>query len=213
MATALFLRALRLAAGLLLPVAGAWAQAGGVANATLLAQGSGGTEIYLRDLPENLHPNRPLPVSADNLVMLTQVGNSNTAGVAQVGDFNQARMAVLGDNNTTTLTQRGNRNAADIRVAGNNNPVAVTQNGDRNQYELDLTSSSNTPVNVVQNGSGNRVQSELSGSGRQYNVSQFGNNNELTQRENAASVLPKGYSVEMRGTGMRLTIEQNRVIP
>lgn len=213
MATALFTRALQLAACLLLPVAGAWAQSASMANATPLAQGSGGTELYLRDLPENLHPNRPLLLNADNMVMLTQVGNSNIAGINQVGDANLARMAVQGNNNTTTLTQRGNRNAANIDVAGDNNPVAVTQNGNGNQYELDLTSSSNTPVNVVQNGSGNRVQSELSGSGRQYNVTQFGNNNELTQRENASSVLPKGYSVEMRGTGMRLTIEQNRVIP
>lgn len=209
----LLIRALSVSAGLLLSGAGAWAQSGSTANATPLAQGSGGTELYLRDLPENLHPTRTIPLNADNIVMLTQVGSSNVASLTQLGDANQAQMVVLGNHNTTTLAQRGNRNIADISVDGNHNPVDVKQNGNGNEYELDLTGSSNTPVNVLQNGSGNRIQSELSGNGRQYNVSQYGNNNELTQRENASSVLPKGYSVEMRGTGMRITIEQSRVIP
>ena len=99
-----------------------------------------------------------------------------------------------------------------VRLTGSNNPVDMTQRGNRNQLDLELTGTSTT-VNLTQQGNDNRVQSALAGNNREYSVSQLGNNNELTQREGAATVLPQGYSVEMRGTGIRMTIEQGRATP
>lgn len=193
------------------PLADARAQTS--ANAVPVAQTASGTELYVRDLPENLRPDRPLPVGVDNRVLLLQTGNGNLADIVQAGDANQAELAVLGNANATLLTQQGNANAANLRLTGDNNAVSATQRGTANRYDLDLTGS-NLPVNVVQDGNGNRVQSTLAGGGeRRYGVQQVGNNNELTQREGADTVLPQGYSVEMRGTGIRMTIEQGRAVP
>jgi minor curlin subunit len=197
---------------------GAWplarARAQTSANPVPVAQTAAGTELYVRDLPENLRPDRPLPTGFDNRVLLLQTGSGNLADIVQAGDANQAQIAVLGNANATTLTQQGTRNTADLRLTGDNNAVSATQRGTANRYELDLAGS-NLPVSVVQEGNGNRVQSNLSGPGgdRRYGVQQVGNNNELTQRESATSVLPQGYSVEMRGTGIRMTIEQGRAVP
>lgn len=195
-----------------LPLASAQAQTS--ANTVPVVQTSSGTELYLRDLPESLHPDHPLPTGVDNRVLLLQTGNGNLADITQAGDLNQAQIAVLGNANVTTLTQQGAANSANLRLAGDNNVVSAAQRGTRNQYDLDLVGS-NTPVTVVQDGNGNRVQSALTSTNaeRQYSVSQTGNNNELTQREGAGSVLPQGYSVEMRGTGIRMTIEQGRAVP
>ncbi|HET9505004.1 MAG TPA: hypothetical protein VFO93_15785 [Hymenobacter sp.] len=195
----------------LLPLAAARAQTS--ANAVPVAQTASGTELYVRDLPENLRPDRPLPVGVDNRVLLLQNGNGNLADIMQAGDTNQAEVVVQGNANATLLTQQGNANAATLRLSGNNNAVSATQRGNGNRYDLDL-SGSNLPVNVVQDGNGNRVQSALAGGiDRRYSVQQVGNNNELTQREGAGTVLPQGYSVEMRGTGIRMTIEQGRAVP
>lgn len=195
----------------LLPLAAARAQTS--ANTVPVAQTTSGTDLYVRDLPENLRPDRPLPVGFDNRVLLLQTGNGNLADIVQAGDANQAEIAVLGNANATLLSQQGNANAATMRLAGDNNAVSATQRGTANRYDLDLTGS-NLPVNVVQDGNGNRVQSTLTGGGeRRYGVQQVGNNNELTQREGADTVLPQGYSVEMRGTGIRMTIEQGRAVP
>jgi len=189
------------------------AQAQTSANTVPVVQTSSGGELYVRDLPENLRPGRPLPIEADNRVLLLQTGNGNLADIVQAGDLNQAQIAVLGNANVTTLTQQGNGNSANLRLTGDNNAVSAAQRGTRNQYDLDLAGS-NTPVNLVQDGNGNRVQSTLTGGGdRRYGVQQVGNNNELTQREGADTVLPQGYSVEMRGTGIRMTIEQGRAVP
>lgn len=197
----------------LLPLAAARAQTS--ANAVPVAQTASGTELYVRDLPENLRPDRPLPVGVDNRLLLLQTGNGNLADIVQAGDANQAELAVLGNANATLLNQQGTTNAANLRLTGDNNTVSATQRGTGNRYDLDLTGS-NLPVNVVQDGNGNRVQSTLTGSGggeRRYGVQQVGNNNELTQREGADTVLPQGYNIEMRGTGIRMTIEQGRAVP
>ena len=194
-----------------LPLLSARAQTS--ANTVPVVQTSSGGELYVRDLPENLRPDRPLPVGVDNRVLLLQTGNGNLADIVQAGDANQAEIAVLGNANATLLSQQGNANAATMRLAGDNNAVSATQRGTANRYDLDLTGS-NLPVNVVQDGNGNRVQSSLTGGGeRRYGVQQVGNNNELTQREGAGTVLPQGYNIEMRGTGIRMTIEQGRAVP
>ena len=191
----------------LLPSA-AWAQL--VSNPKPAIQ-SRDPELDLRDAP--LHALRLVPAlsAADNVSILSQVGNNNESYMAQIGDYNLSRLAITGSNNSTTVTQQGNRNTFDMDLTGNNNPVSLKQSGNNNVYNMDLNAS-NTPVNLVQDGNSNRVSSSLTGNNRQYNISQYGNNNLLNQVE-GNSILPQGYSVEMRGNGIRLSIEQGHVKP
>ena len=151
--------------------------------------------------------------NADNVSILSQIGNSNEAFIRQAGDDNTSRLAILGDGNKTEVIQEGRRNFFDMDLVGNNNPVSVKQFGNNNVYDMDLNAS-NTPINLVQNGTSNRVVSNLmAATEREYSIRQYGNNNVLNQAEGNASVLQKGYSVEMRGNGIRMTIEQGRVTP
>ena len=150
--------------------------------------------------------------NADNVSLLTQIGNSNEAFIRQVGDDNASRLTVVGDGNKTEVIQEGRRNFFDMDLVGSNNPVSVKQFGNNNVYDVDLNAS-NTPITLVQNGTSNRVISNLTATDREYSIRQYGNNNVLNQAEGNASVLQKGYSVEMRGNGIRMTIEQGRVTP
>ena len=109
------------------------AQAQTSANTVPVVQTSSGGELYVRDLPENLRPGRPLPIEADNRVLLLQTGNGNLADIVQAGDANQAELAVLGNANATLLTQQGTANAATLRLAGDNNAVSATQRGTGNR--------------------------------------------------------------------------------
>ena len=150
--------------------------------------------------------------SADNVSLLSQIGNSNEAFIKQVGDDNASRLAILGSNNKTDITQSGRRNLLELDLVGNNNPIVVKQFGNNNVYDVDLNVS-NTPVNLVQNGNSNRVVSSLTATDREYSIRQYGNNNVLNQVEGNATLLQKGYNVEMRGNGIRMTIEQGRATP
>lgn len=190
------------------------AHAQSVANLKPSAQPTPDNEIGIRDLPEQLRPAAPLLSAADNVAFLSQVGSNNDSFIAQVGDQNLARLSIVGSGNTTAVLQDGNKNRFEMTVTGDNNPVSLTQLGDNNAYVMDLNAS-NTPVNLVQNGAGNRVSSSLTAiNNRQYNISQYGNNNLLNQAEGrGATLAPQGYSVEMRGNGIRMTIDQGRVGP
>ena len=183
----------------------AWAQL--VSNPKPAIQ-SRDPELDLRDAPLQALRLAPAIGNADNVSILSQVGNSNESYMAQIGDYNLARLAIVGNSNTTAVSQKGNHNVFDMDITGNSNPVTLKQLGDNNLYSMDLNAS-NTPVNLVQDGNNNRVTSNLAGNNRQYNISQYGNNNLLNQVE-GASILPQGYSVEMRGNGIRLSIEQGR---
>ena len=193
--------------GLALAPAAGWAQL--VSNPKPALQ----SRDPILDLRENPHhPARlsPLLALADNAAVLSQRGNRNEAFIAQIGEDNFARLAITGNGNTTAVTQLGNNNLFDLTLTGNNNPVSVQQLGNNNVYDMDLNAT-NTPVSLVQNGSGNRVNNNLAGSNRAYNIGQFGNNNLLNQVEGNASMLQQGYSVQMRGNGIRMTISQGQV--
>ena len=185
-----------------------WAQL--VSNTKPAAQG-GHSDLDLREASQQPLRLAQLIGNADNVSLLTQIGNSNEAFIRQVGDDNVSRLAITGNDNKTEVIQEGRRNLFDMDLSGNNNPVSIRQYGNNNAYEMELNAS-NTPVNLVQNGGGNRVVSNLTGTDREYNIGQYGNNNVLTQVE-GNTVLQKGYSVEMRGNGIRLNIEQGRVTP
>lgn len=191
----------------LVPCAG-WAQL--VSNPKPAPQ-SRDPDLDLRDAPLQSRRLAPVLNNADNVAILNQLGNNNESFITQVGDNNLTRLAIEGSNNNTTIVQRGDRNTFDMDLTGNNNPVTLKQLGNNNVYDMDLNAS-NTPINLVQQGNGNRVSSDLTGTNRQYNISQYGNNNLLNQVE-GSSILPQGYNVEMRGNGIRLTIEQGRVAP
>ena len=128
--------------------------------------------------------------SSPNEALIVQAGTANISGFYQYGSGNQASLTLEGSRNTSTVYQRGNNNTFDGRVVGDRNDVDVVQNGQNNRSTLDAA-----------------------GNGRRYPVLQVGNNNQLTQREAAGTTAPQGYGVEMRGNGIRLTIEQGRAQP
>ncbi|MCA8829460.1 hypothetical protein [Hymenobacter pini] len=128
----------------------------------------------------------------DNRATATQYntgGAVNQAYIVQVGNYNLADVTQEGRGNTATVSQDGNRNQARLTVDGNDNTIAITQDGNRNV-----------------------VQGTVEADSRRYQIAQYGNNNTLTQLENSAAS-PQGYSIEMRGQGIRLSVEQGKVSP
>ena len=71
-------------------------------------------------------------------------------------------------------------------------------------------SGNDNELNIQQDGANNRVQSEVRQNDRTYSISQIGYGNTLTQKETTTQS-PQGYSIEMRGVGISVTIEQGRV--
>ncbi|WP_426490975.1 hypothetical protein [Hymenobacter sp. 102] len=150
-------------------------------------------------------PVGPAAAIADtrNLAILLQNGNDNRATatqyntggavnqayIVQVGNYNLADVTQDGAGNTATVGQNGNRNQARLTVDGNDNAIAITQEGNRNV-----------------------VQGTVEADARRYQIAQYGNGNTLTQLENSTAS-PQGYSIEMRGQGIRLSVEQGRVSP
>jgi minor curlin subunit len=67
-------------------------------------------------------------------------------------------------------------------------------------------------LNVLQDGSHNTLNSDIRLNDRRYDIRQYGSNNTLTQVETTQQA-PKGYTVEMHGQGINLTIEQSKVFP
>ncbi|UYZ59615.1 hypothetical protein [Hymenobacter latericus] len=153
-------------------------------------------EIGLDRLPASA----PSPLNANNVATLHQqgVGNhaqsvqnnpgllSNLAYIRQVGAGNEAQLSQTGSGNRSSVHQRGSRNRVASSVVGNDNEIEV-----------------------VQRGSQNVVSSEVVNDGRQYTILQQGSNNRLNQVETSPAS-PKGYTVEMRGNGINITIEQGK---
>lgn len=133
----------------------------------------------------------------------------NQAYVVQAGAANVLGLGQTGGNNNAYIGQKGTGNRSDYLQNGQGNSLNLAQNGSSNQ----LTGSANgdgNKLNIQQNGASNRVQSEIHQNNRTYTISQNGYGNTLTQKE-TTSQSPQGYSVEMRGVGINLTIEQGRV--
>lgn len=156
------------------------------------------------------------PIDARNLSVLRQTGQSNQATIQQVSEGNgpnQALVVQAGNANITDFYQYGGHNEANLKLQGDSNTGSVYQNGSKNTYDGRVMGDNNK-VNVVQDGDDNHAVLDVTDSyGRSYPVRQVGNKNELTQREAAGTTAPLGYGVEMRGNGIRLTIEQGRVQP
>lgn len=142
--------------------------------------------------------------------------NANQAYVAQVGTANVLGLSQKGSNNSLYINQNGGNNHTDFTQNGRNNATTINQNGSQNRVEgvnkgTDmLVEGDNNTLKITQSGEYNTVRSEIRESKRSYEIRQYGYDNTLTQVESTQST-PVGYSVEMRGRGINLTIEQSRV--
>ena len=115
--------------------------------------------------------------------------DANQAYITQAGSQNEAYLRQDGSGNSTQIRQDGSYNTAKSGVTGNNNKTTLLQQGDNNLLERDiLTTVNNTDITLKQ----------------------IGNNNALTQRATDTALPPK-YEVEMRGNGIKLTIEQGKI--
>lgn len=156
-------------------------------------------EIGLERLPNT----SALPGSLDvrNIAQLVQRGDDNTA-IATQRNFgalaNQIAILQVGDFNEAVITQNGS-----------NNRVAARQSGSSNKIENDVTGNNNR-TDLVQEGSGNQIFQQYTANDQVYNITQLGSDNVLEQR----GIMPQataGYNVEMRGNGIQITVEQNRL--
>jgi minor curlin subunit len=183
-----------------------------------------------QQLAENIGPDRleavtRLSEASRNSSILLQRGDGNTAHIdqqslvvlgnqayiAQVGTANTLEVLQAGGANIATVEQRGNGNQANLTQQGQNNTSLLTQRGDNNRL-TGTVAADRTELNINQNGSNNQVSSEIRESQRSYTINQYGNNNSLKQVESTIQATP-GYTVEMRGSGINLTIEQGKIKP
>jgi minor curlin subunit len=139
----------------------------------------------------------------------------NQAYVQQVGTQNAMELVQRQGGNVATITQNGNGNQANYTQDGRGNNTVISQSGRANKVQGVTAGSDfllqgdNNVMKIDQNGNNNVVQGEVRENNRLYEIRQTGNNNTLKQVE-SSSALPKGYSVEMKGQGINITIEQGR---
>ena len=133
----------------------------------------------------------------------------NQAYITQAGAVNVLELVQQGSDNRTYLNQQGYDNRASFRQDGQGNSSTLSQRGAGNKL-TGLVDGDGNQVNVRQDGYSNQVKSEIHQDGRTYNINQIGYNNTLTQLESAAQAA-KGYSIEMRGSGINITIEQGKI--
>lgn len=172
-------------------------------------------------LPVSLSSSAPLDVRNTSTLLQNGAGNSatidqrslsnlnNQAYIVQAGAANVLGLIQSGGDNRAYLLQQGISNRANFTQEGQGNASNLTQRGSNNRLQ-GLVSGNDNELNIQQNGAYNRVQSEIRQNDRTYNISQIGYGNTLTQKETTAQS-PQGYSVEMRGAGINITIEQGRV--
>jgi len=138
-------------------------------------------------------------------------GASNQTYVEQVGAANALGLVQTGGGNVATVQQNGNGNQADLTQQGQGNSSALTQRGNNNRLTGQLISNQ-SELNIHQDGSNNQVDSEIHQSKQAYTINQYGSGNSLKQVESTIQANP-GYTVEMRGSGINLTIEQGKIKP
>ncbi|MFD2719438.1 hypothetical protein ACFST9_11980 [Hymenobacter monticola] len=185
-------------------------------------------DLGLERLPDNAII--PTPANGRNVSTLQQNGRDNTAAinqqtlsslgnqayVTQAGEYNGLSLMQMGGGNIANVTQNGNNNNAEYTQNGQGNSSTITQKGRNNRIqglsaesEFQLQGDYNT-MKITQEGSNNTVKGEIRENSRVYDIRQNGNNNTLTQIETSPQA-PKGYTVEMKGSGINLTIQQGRV--
>lgn len=174
-------------------------------------------DVGLERLPNGGAPNpqnaaKLLQNGAGNTVRIDQQslsGVSNQAYVAQVGAANVLGLVQVGGGNVATMEQNGTDNRADLTQNGQGNASALTQKGAGNRL-TGLVVGNGNALNIHQDGNGNRVDSEIHQNKQAYTINQYGTGNALKQVESTIQATP-GYTVEMRGSGINLTIEQGKM--
>ena len=174
---------------------------------------------------ERLPSSAPSLSSLQNAATLLQNGNGNTARIdqqslgessnqayiSQVGVANALGLVQAGGGNVATVSQNGTGNQADLTQNGQDNASALTQKGNNNHL-TGLAAGNNIELNIHQNGNNNQVDSEIRQNKQAYTINQYGAGNVLKQVESTIQGTPTpGYTVEMRGTGINLTIEQGKI--
>lgn len=206
----------------------------GVAHAQLAEPSSTSREQQLVEKVglERLSASATLPTltNLQNVANLLQIGNGNTARIdqqslttttnqayiAQIGGGNILGLSQLGGNNRLYVTQNGSDNRAGFTQNGQDNSTTITQNGPQNKIQgvkdgTDMVlEGDHNNMKITQSGGYNTVKGEIQESNRHYEIRQFGNQNKLIQVESTMQT-PTGYTVEMRGNGINLTIEQGRI--
>lgn len=182
--------------------------------------------VGLERLPSSL----PIPLDARNVTKLQQSGNLNTARIdqqslaaasnqtyiVQAGAANVLGLTQIGSGNRLNVIQNGADNRASYTQEGRNNATTIAQDGAHNRIQgvipnadMVLEGDNNT-MKITQTGNNNTVRGEVRESNRNYEIRQYGHDNTLVQVESTLQT-PKGYTVEMRGQGINLTIEQSKV--
>ncbi|MVN75975.1 hypothetical protein GO988_06530 [Hymenobacter sp. HMF4947] len=178
------------------------------------AQSPAQPDATAQQLVESIGPDRLPAATTRNVLSLTQSGSGNAATLNQASyslQANQAYIVQVGAANLLDLEQVGNANRANYTQTGNANQSILSQTGNANALDGSLTGNQNA-VTLRQQGSSNEITSEVAASNRQYNLSQIGNNNSITQRETTPTD-QRGYSIEQRGNNMHITVEQGRGLP
>lgn len=138
-------------------------------------------------------------------------GASNQAYVEQVGAANALGLVQTGGGNVAIVQQNGTGNQANLTQQGQGNSSALTQRGNNNRLTGQLISNQ-SELNIHQDGSNNQVDSEIRQNKQAYTINQYSSGNSLKQVESTIQANP-GYTVEMRGSGINLTIEQGKIKP
>lgn len=120
-------------------------------------------------------------IAQDTRVIITQIGNNNSATVQQSGTKNNySEIYVSGDNNTTNTTQSSTSisatNYIELDVIGNSNTVNLTQQSTGGTKGILATvNDSNNSLTVNQSGSGNHyAEISVGGGSKTVNLTQSG---------------------------------------
>ncbi len=132
----------------------------------------------------------------DDEVFLQQIGNNNSANIAQYSQLNRGNKAFVvqyGEAVSVLLTQSGMNNLASLRQNGYRNFIEVTELGNSISTE------------VIQFGNNNKVQQELGSNGMKYTIIQQGFGHEVVDL--GFSPKSPGYTIKQTGmVGMRVAI-------
>ncbi len=135
------------------------------------------------------------PANGSNVSHLIQYGSNNLIEV------NQTQTSPNSANNFAGILQAGSDNSAKLNQNGSNNKAVWTQIGNSNEYEASFEGDNNYSL-LVQFGSFNFVQQEVAGNDLDYQVEQYGNNNEFIQVENSG--FSKPLSIIQKGNGISI---------
>jgi len=158
------------------------AGSGSVANPSNLCCGAVATPFNANASFNTRVSNFASRPNQDTNVIITQIGNNNSATVSQSGTrHSYSEINVTGNNNITNTTQTstsiGARNYIELDVVGSYNTVNLTQSSTGgNKGILATVNNNNNSLTINQNNNGNHyAEVTVSGSNKTVNLTQSGN--------------------------------------